>query len=71
MRTYDDTFSGQRIYPGKVRPSPSPPPVAMRYPGAAIERSDEERILVTPWVLGPPKYATELLIALSPDRLRC
>jgi len=33
MRTYDDTFSGEKIYPGKVRPSPrnrrSKPPVAL------------------------------------------
>jgi hypothetical protein len=26
MRTFDDTFSGQKIYPGKVRKSPLPRP---------------------------------------------
>ena len=25
MRTYDDTFSGQKIYPGKVGLCPNPP----------------------------------------------
>ena len=26
MRTYDDTFSGEKIYPGKVLTVPNPPP---------------------------------------------
>ena len=48
MRTYDDTFSGQRIYPGKVRfSSPIAAILSMGIFGAARGELKQER-----WVHG-------------------
>ena len=50
MRTYDDTFSGQKIYPGKVRLPPSVRAVSAisklrKHSVAAIQRRE------TLWIL--------------------
>ena len=49
MRTYDDSFSGQKIYPGKVRPAGArPSPCFLRH----TCRDSVPRTHATPYTAG-------------------